>query len=220
MCGFFDPRHKTLWFHTKAEANHVEALIIDQVVKWAEARGARGGEAQSASASSAAPKAAPKAKGKAKGKAKAKAKPRSKAKAKAEAQEGANPPEAPPEPRRVLKHQLQLFVDQPVPQAPAATGKPLRKLVKQEVFAYGVVPAEPKCDPLLWWKDRAEQFPLLSQFARPYLATAASSAAVERLFSVAGHLLHGRDRLGPEEVENVIMAHCAWAAVDFPDSPQ
>ena len=42
---------------------------------------------------------------------------------------------------------------------------------------------------LTWWKEHAARFPYLSQLARRYLAMPATSASVERLFSVAGQIV-------------------------------
>ena len=42
---------------------------------------------------------------------------------------------------------------------------------------------------LKWWKEHAVLFPYLSQVARRYLAMPATSASVERLFSVAGQVV-------------------------------
>ena len=54
---------------------------------------------------------------------------------------------------------------------------------------------------LTWWKEHAAQFPYLSQLARRYLAMPATSASVERLFSVAGQIVTAkRARLHPDTV--------------------
>ena len=42
---------------------------------------------------------------------------------------------------------------------------------------------------LTWWKEHAARFPYLSQLTRRYLAMPATSASVERLFSVAGQVV-------------------------------
>jgi hypothetical protein len=43
--------------------------------------------------------------------------------------------------------------------------------------------------PLLFWKANENKFRILSEMARKYLEVPASSAAVERVFSIAGHIL-------------------------------
>jgi len=44
-------------------------------------------------------------------------------------------------------------------------------------------------NPLVWWKKYAETFPYLDQVARRYLVMPATSAPVERLFSVSGQVV-------------------------------
>ncbi|XP_046543896.1 zinc finger BED domain-containing protein 4-like [Haliotis rubra] len=46
--------------------------------------------------------------------------------------------------------------------------------------------SEEDCNPLHFWKEQKNVFPILSEPAKKYLAIPASSAPVERLFSVAG----------------------------------
>ena len=45
------------------------------------------------------------------------------------------------------------------------------------------------CDPLQWWKDNSHVYPSLTESARRYLCTVATSVPAERLFSKAGELL-------------------------------
>ena len=49
-------------------------------------------------------------------------------------------------------------------------------------------------DPLAWWRSKVQagEYGELGEFAKMYLATPSSSAAVERLFSICGRMFHGR----------------------------
>ena len=52
-------------------------------------------------------------------------------------------------------------------------------------------------DALAFWKKNEENFPRLAILARKYLSVQASSCAVERMFSIAGHIFSvKRRRLG------------------------
>ena len=63
-------------------------------------------------------------------------------------------------------------------------------------------------NPLVWWKTYAATFPYLAQVARRYLAMPATSAPVERLFSVAGQVVTAtRNRLHPETVTLLVFLH-------------
>ena len=67
---------------------------------------------------------------------------------------------------------------------------------------------------LKWWKEHAAQFPYLSQVARRYLAMTATSASVERLFSVAGQVVTAkRNRLHPSSVTLLVFLHEAIPGV-------
>jgi hypothetical protein len=48
-----------------------------------------------------------------------------------------------------------------------------------------------KC-PLLFWKLYENKFQLLSALAKKYLGIPASSASVERIFSISGHVLSAK----------------------------
>jgi len=53
-------------------------------------------------------------------------------------------------------------------------------------------------DPLAWWNEKKDHFPILSHLAQKYLAVSATSTASERLFSDAGNLLtNKRTRMKP-----------------------
>ena len=61
---------------------------------------------------------------------------------------------------------------------------------------------------LTWWKEHAARSPYLSQLARRYLAMPATSASVERLFSVAGQIVTAkRARLHPDTVTLLVFLH-------------
>ena len=65
-----------------------------------------------------------------------------------------------------------------------------------------------KANILMWWKQHAVRFPYLSRLARRYLAMPATSASVERLFSVAGQVVTAkRARLDPSTVTLLVFLH-------------
>jgi len=54
-----------------------------------------------------------------------------------------------------------------------------------------------------FWRCHEPQFPILSQIAKKYLGVQASSACVERMFSIAGHIFtNKRRRTGVNLFEN------------------
>ena len=65
-----------------------------------------------------------------------------------------------------------------------------------------------KANILMWWKKYAVRFPYLSRLARRYLAMPATSASVERLFSVSGQVVTAkRARLDPTTVTLLVFLH-------------
>ena len=64
-------------------------------------------------------------------------------------------------------------------------------------------------DPLKFWKDNEAEYPRLAKLANKYLAIQASSAAVERLFSIGGKVFRpDRCRLKDETFERLMMIRC------------
>lgn len=60
-------------------------------------------------------------------------------------------------------------------------------------------------DPLLWWNEKKDKFPILSNLAQKYLAVSATSTASERLFSDAGNLLtNKRTRMNPKLFKQIM----------------
>lgn len=60
-------------------------------------------------------------------------------------------------------------------------------------------------DPLQWWENHASEYSKLSKLAKKILSVPASSAASERVFSVAGNIItEKRNRLGPKTVNNIL----------------
>ncbi|KAI2661217.1 Zinc finger BED domain-containing protein 4 [Labeo rohita] len=64
-------------------------------------------------------------------------------------------------------------------------------------------------DPLVYWKENQSRFPTLAQRACKYLAIPASSAPVERIFSVAGKIFRPeRCRLNDKTFEELLRIRC------------
>jgi hypothetical protein len=59
----------------------------------------------------------------------------------------------------------------------------LHRYKSGKIEAFGI-------DPLKWWQDNGHLYPVLKQLAFTLLAAPASSAAVERLFSIAGNVVN------------------------------
>ena len=58
---------------------------------------------------------------------------------------------------------------------------------------------------LQWWKIHESEYPELSQLARKFLATPATTVPCERLFSMAGHLINKRrSTLSPEHANELL----------------
>jgi hypothetical protein len=54
-------------------------------------------------------------------------------------------------------------------------------------------------DPLIWWKEHQDEFPILSLIAKDYLIIQATSVAAEQAFSIAGNTITpNRNRLEPQ----------------------
>ena len=59
--------------------------------------------------------------------------------------------------------------------------------VETELNAYTRVQQVPfDTDPLMWWKNHVQDFPLLDRMTRQYLTVSATSVSPERLFSRVG----------------------------------
>jgi hypothetical protein len=71
-------------------------------------------------------------------------------------------------------------------------------------------------DPLVWWHGQEENFPILSRFAKKYLAVYACSTSSERLFSDAGNLLTAkRTRMSPKLFKKIMFLKRNGIHVDF-----
>jgi len=93
-------------------------------------------------------------------------------------------------------------------QAAEAVGRSLKDMVDDELKDYGreVIPAAAPADfdPLRWWGERVQKYPLLSDIARRIFVIPASSAECERHFSAlnARHIITAqRNKMYPETVQ-------------------
>lgn len=68
---------------------------------------------------------------------------------------------------------------------------------------------ESSADPLLFWKTNEHVYPTLSKIAKKYLCVPASSAPVERLFSIAGKIFKpDRMQLKDDTFETLMIIKC------------
>ena len=91
-------------------------------------------------------------------------------------------------------------------------------MAEDELEAYLVCPDEAKeTDILMWWKTKST-WPKLQLMARQYLAVAATSAGVERLFSKAS-LAHGdlAKAMKEETLSFALFASCNYAPSMYED---
>ena len=71
----------------------------------------------------------------------------------------------------------------------AAPAQPVQATTPQQVDTYITEPlCEDNIQPLAYWQQNRQRFPQLAQLALHYLCLPASSAPVERIFSIAGKI--------------------------------
>ena len=84
----------------------------------------------------------------------------------------------------------------------AESGSEISTYLREPCVAY-------ECDPLLYWEANTNRFPELSILSCKYLCVPATSAPVERIFSVAGRITRpDRSRLRPVMVESLVYITC------------
>jgi len=78
-----------------------------------------------------------------------------------------------------------------------------------ELVRYENMPADVRNEDVLsWWKTNEKVFPRLSFLARQYLATPATSASSERVFSSAGRTITDlRSRLSSQTLADFLYVH-------------
>jgi len=70
------------------------------------------------------------------------------------------------------------------------------------------VPLSQNFEVIEWWKNNANLYPQLSKLALKLLSIPASSAAAERVFSLAGNIItEKRNRLCPKSVDSLLFLH-------------
>ena len=70
-------------------------------------------------------------------------------------------------------------------------------------------------NPLEYWKLHALKYPVLSFMARRYLAIPATSASIERIFSISSNIItKSRNRLEPETVRQIVLLK-SWKLKDL-----
>ena len=66
-----------------------------------------------------------------------------------------------------------------------------------------------------WWYANKQKFPYMASLAMTVLGVPASSAAVERLFSIAGDVItDDRNRLGADLASKLILLRATWGPLE------
>jgi hypothetical protein len=74
-----------------------------------------------------------------------------------------------------------------------------------EITNYLNTSNEINTDPLIWWKEHQNEYPVLSLIAKDYLIIQATSVAAEQAFSVAGNTItQTRNKLDPETARTIL----------------
>lgn len=78
--------------------------------------------------------------------------------------------------------------------------------VEKEISRYFDLPAaDPESDPLQWWKNERQRFPILAVLAQKYLCICGTSVPSECLFSKSGFIVNEfRSCLKPECVDKLV----------------
>ena len=95
----------------------------------------------------------------------------------------------PPEPDPVSSSALECLLGEAFKEEEAAPKSPTEK-AEDEILLYRARrPAGLHDNPLTWWRENEDQFPLLAQMARRYLCVPGTSVASERVFSTTGDIV-------------------------------
>jgi hypothetical protein len=72
-----------------------------------------------------------------------------------------------------------------------------------------------KINPLEWWRKNFEKYPILNILARRYLAIPATSASIERIFSISNDIItKKRNRLNAETIKQLVLLK-SWKIKDI-----
>jgi hypothetical protein len=87
----------------------------------------------------------------------------------------------------------------------------IRKVSRKDYYVVQTKEEVVIFDPLKWYQQNENRFPLLSKLARRFLCIPATSASSERVFSCAGNVVTSkRNRLNVENVEALVVLHKTW----------
>ncbi|GAB5372350.1 hypothetical protein AAMO2058_001657900 [Amorphochlora amoebiformis] len=85
------------------------------------------------------------------------------------------------------------------------------EMITSKIQKYRSWDVSNRVDPLKWWRDNRNAFPILSEVARVYLGVHATSTESERTFSKCGFLKSGRrNRMGSDLISaNIYLNACS-----------